>query len=172
VQIFCSPGRKLYKLTALWFNLQLHNGVVADLAKAGTDVGVNQLVFNCYELLVPPVLSASFHMSQPPPVQKLAVSSWFATRCCLMEDVGPKLGALLSNSGPSLSKKKHLLQVKKSLADWVAPRDLFEADLIKSSAEFIEYTDVLWQFSVNFTLRQQWLAVCLATLLKVVRCAF
>jgi hypothetical protein len=136
-----------------------------------SDVGVNRLVFNCYELMVAPVLSASFHNSQPPPAQKLAVTSWFASRCCLMEDVGPKLGALLSNSDPSLSKKQHLLQVKQSLAGWVAPKELCEADLIKSSAEFIENTHVLWQFSVNFTLRQQWLAVCLATLLKVIWCA-
>jgi hypothetical protein len=71
-----------------------------------------------------------------------------------MEDVWPKLGALLSNFNPSLSKKQHLLQVNQSLAGWVAPKDLCEACLIKSSAEFIENTHVLRQFSVNFTLRQ------------------
>jgi hypothetical protein len=76
------------------------------LARAVRDEGLPQLIFNCYELMVPPVLSASFHQSLPPPVEKLGVSSWFATRCCLMEDVGPKLGAVLSNSDPSLTKKK------------------------------------------------------------------
>jgi len=55
-----------------------------------------------------------------------------------------------------------------TLSGWMAPKEFCQAqDLIKTAFEFIANPHVILQFSVNFTLRQQWLALSLATLHKV-----
>jgi hypothetical protein len=60
-----------------------------------------------------------------------------------------------------------------TLRGWVAPKELcHDQDLIKTASEFIENPQVISQFSLNFTLRQQWLAIALATLLKVCQLLF
>jgi hypothetical protein len=53
------------------------------------------------------------------------------------------------------------------LTGWLAPKELNQDDQIKSALEFIDNPEVVRQFSVNFTFRQQWLAIALAALLKV-----
>jgi hypothetical protein len=162
---------------------------------------VYQKLFYFFEQQMPPVLSASFYEPCLPPAQKLAVSSWFATRSCLLVlqmplviDM-PKLKHSSSRNDdyakPSSTSQADLQQweccpfctslkdllpgycsvlqcVGETLSGWMAPKEFNPAeDQIKSAAEFIENPEVIKQFSVNFTLRQQWLAIALATLLKV-----
>lgn len=130
---------------------------------------VIQLLFDCYQLAVPPVLKAAFHTTCVPKENvRLCVPSWFATRCCLMEAVGPKFHALLKNPAPrGLSFEKHLRQVKNTLSAWAAPDVLTGDDLFGSASEFVEDPYVISRFVTNHTIRQQWLAVALATVLKV-----
>jgi hypothetical protein len=57
-----------------------------------------------------------------------------------------------------------------NFSGWLAPKEFCPAqDMIKTAFEFIENPHVISQFSVNYTLRQQWLALSLATLQKVCR---
>ena len=169
---------------------------------------VHQLLFNFYELQMPPVLSPSFYEPQPPSVDKLAVACWFATRCSLLEvpKYAVNLSDLCHNDSLKLleqydlpsstfavpsSKFTPLLKCctacnyvptllpayctllqsyVATLSGWLAPKEFCPAqDMIKTAFEFIESPHVISQFSVNFTLRQQWLALSLATLQKVCR---
>jgi len=61
-----------------------------------------------------------------------------------------------------------LQSVQDVLTGWMAPKGFNQAeDQIKSAPEFFGNPEVVQQFSVNFSLRQQWLAIALAALLKV-----
>jgi hypothetical protein len=164
--------------------------------KALTTCIVYQKLFYFFEQQMPPVLSASFYEPHPPSIQKLAVSSWFATRSCLLDLRMPLVKDMPSSRNDDDAKPSSTSQAElqrwecctfcKSLKDslpgycsmlqcvgetlsrWMAPKEFNPAeDQIKSATEFIESPEVINQFSVNFTLRQQWLAIALATLLKV-----
>jgi len=166
--------------------------------KALTTCIVHQKLFYFFEQQMPPVLSASFYEPNLPSAQKLAVSSWFATRSCLLDlqmplikDMPLKHSARNEDDAKPSSISAESLQweccsfctslkdsmpgycsvlqcVGETLSGWMAPKEFNPAeDQIKTAAEFIENPEVIKQFSVNFTLRQQWLAIALATLLKV-----
>lgn len=177
------------------------------LEKALTECMVYQELFKLFELQMPPVLSTSFYEPQLPPVQKLAVSTWFATRCCLLEVEMMAIEDIIIHGQPYIwanalrnvkkpdkpdvpsstfkdvlkccyncKKLSSLLstyclmlkEAVKTLSGWLAPIEFCQAqDQIKSASEFIENPEVNRQFSINSTVRRQWLAVSLATLLKV-----
>jgi len=46
---------------------------------------LSQLLFDCYQLAVPPVLSEKYHLGQIVDNHDLSISAWFAAWCCLME---------------------------------------------------------------------------------------